>query len=100
MQVMIDRKKKLSELAAPLTIYPQVLKNIRVTDKKKAQEDPAVQEAVKAAASALDNTGRILVRESGTEPLVRVMVEAESVEDCEKYVDSVIEVIRERGYEA
>ncbi len=99
MQVMIDRKKKLSELAAPLTIYPQVLKNIRVTDKKEAQNDPEVRAAVQKAAEALGDTGRILVRESGTEPLVRVMVEAQTQEICESYVDSVIDVIRARGYE-
>ena len=66
----------MSKLAEPLKIYPQVLENVRVTDKKAAQNDPAVQAAVKAVAEALGDTGRILVRESGTEPLVRVMVEA------------------------
>lgn len=64
------------ELTAPLKIYPQVLENIRVTDKKVAQNDPAVQKAVSRVAEALGDTGRILVRESGTEPVVRVMVEA------------------------
>ena len=59
-----------------LKIYPQVLENVRVTDKKAAQNDPAVQAAVRAVAEALGDTGRILVRESGTEPVVRVMVEA------------------------
>ena len=76
MEVMLAKKVPMSKLAEPLKIYPQVLENVRVTDKKAAQNDPAVQEAVKAVAEALGDTGRILVRESGTEPVVRVMVEA------------------------
>ena len=76
MEVMMAKKKKMSELAEPLKIYPQVLENIRVTDKKAAQQDGDVQAAVKAVAQELGESGRILVRESGTEPLVRVMVEA------------------------
>ena len=98
MEVMLAKKQTLSELARPLTIYPQVLKNIRVNDKTAAQNDPDVQKAVAAAAEALGDTGRILVHESGTEPLVRVMVEAESKEECEKYVDSVIDVIKAKGF--
>lgn len=98
MEVMIAKKKTLSELAAPLVIYPQVLKNIRVTDKTKAQDDADVKAAVEAVANALGADGRILVRESGTEPVVRVMVEAGSTEECEKYVDQVIEVIKSKGY--
>ena len=66
MEVMLAKKKPMSELAAPLKIYPQVLENVRVTDKKAAQSDPAVQEAVSKVAEALGDTGRILVRESGT----------------------------------
>ena len=98
MEVMLAKKQTLSELARPLTIYPQVLKNIRVNDKTAAQNDPDVQKADAAAAEALGDTGRILVRESGTEPLVRVMVEAESKEECEKYVESVIDVIKAKGF--
>lgn len=98
MEVMIAKKKKMSELCAPLTIYPQVLKNIRVTDKTAAQNDPDVVAAVNGVAEKLGADGRILVRESGTEPLVRVMVEAGSDELCEKYVDEVLEVIRSKGY--
>ena len=98
MEVMLAKKKTLSELAAPLVIYPQVLKNIRVTDKTQAQDDADVKAAVEAVASALGADGRILVRESGTEPVVRVMVEAGSTEECEKYVDQVIEVIKSKGY--
>lgn len=98
MEVMLEKKKPLSELAAPVTVYPQVLKNIRVTDKAAAQGDPDVQAAVAAVAEALGNDGRILVRESGTEPVVRVMVEAMDEESCEKYVDQVIDTIIRKGY--
>lgn len=99
MEVMMARKKPMSELAAPLAIYPQVLENVKVTDKAAAQNDPDVQTAVQAVAAELGDTGRILVRESGTEPLVRVMVEAPSKEICQKYVDQVVDVIRHKGYE-
>ena len=98
MEVMLAKKKPMSELAAPLKIYPQVLENIRVTDKKAAQDDEAVQAAVKAVAEALGDTGRILVRESGTEPVVRVMVEAPDHDTCRKYVSQVVETIKSRGY--
>ena len=100
MEVMLAKKKSMSELAAPLKIYPQVLENVRVTDKKAAQNDPAVQEAVNTVAEALGDTGRILVRESGTEPVVRVMVEAPDHDTCQKYVDEVVNVICEKGYKA
>ena len=100
MEVMLAKKKLMSELTAPLKIYPQVLENIRVTDKKAAQNDPAVQEAVSRVAEALGDTGRILVRESGTEPVVRVMVEAPDHDTCQKYVDEVVNVICEKGYKA
>ena len=98
MEVMMARKKTLSQLCADLTIYPQVLKNIRVSDKRAAQDDPDVQAAVAEVAAKLGDSGRILVRESGTEPLVRVMVEAETEELCREYVDSVLEVIRRKGH--
>lgn len=100
MEVMLEKKASLSELCAPFKKYPQLLQNIRVTDKRAAQDDPDVQAAVKAAEEALGNNGRILVRESGTEPLVRVMVEAGDMESCEKYVGQVIDVIKAKGYEA
>ncbi|MBO4591683.1 MAG: phosphoglucosamine mutase, partial [Eubacterium sp.] len=98
MEVMLATKKTLSELAAPFTVYPQVLKNVKVTDKKAAQDDADVQAKVKEVADALGDSGRILVRESGTEPLVRVMVEAETKEECEKYVDMVVDTIVAKGY--
>lgn len=100
MECMIARKGTMSDLTKGLTIYPQVLKNIRVKDKRVAQDDPKVQEAVKAVAEKLGDTGRILVRESGTEPLVRVMVEAQTKEECESLVDSVIDVIKAQGHVA
>ena len=98
MEVMIAKKMTLSQLAASLQIYPQVLKNIRVYDKTAAQDDTDVKAAVDKVAESLGNDGRILVRESGTEPVVRVMVEAGTHEECEKYVDDVIAVIKEKGY--
>ena len=98
MEVMLASKKKLSELAAPLKIYPQVLVNVRVSDKKAAQSDPDVQAAVAKVAEALGDTGRILVRESGTEPVVRVMVEAPEKETCQQYVNAVVSVIHSKGY--
>ena len=98
MEVMLARGKSMSELAAPVVFYPQVLKNVRVKSKPEAQNDPDVQAAVKAVSEALGDEGRILVRESGTEPVIRVMVEAGSDEICEKYVDQVIDVIKAKGH--
>ncbi len=98
MEVMLAKEKPMSELAAPVVFYPQVLKNVRVKSKPEAQNDPDVQKAVADVAAALGSDGRILVRESGTEPLIRVMVEAGSNEVCEKYVDQVIDVIRAKGH--
>ena len=98
MEVMLAKEKPMSELAAPVVFYPQVLKNVRVKSKPDAQNDPDVQAAVKKVADALGDTGRILVRESGTEPVIRVMVEAESDAICRKYVDSVVDVITAKGH--
>lgn len=100
MEVMLAKKLPLSKLAEPVTIYPQVLKNVRVKSKPEAQNDPDVQEAVAKVAEMLGDTGRILVRESGTEPVIRVMVEAETESLCEKYVDQVIDVIQSKGHTA
>ncbi len=98
MQVIMSREKKLSELAAPFKVFPQVLENVRVKDKTAAQADPDVQAAVEKASAELGSTGRMLVRESGTEPLVRVMAEAESEEICRKYVDSIVDVLKAKGH--
>ena len=92
------KKKTMSQLAEDLVIYPQILKNIKVKDKAQAQNDPDVQQAVAEVAQLLGDSGRILVRESGTEPLVRVMVEAESEEECREYVDRVIDTIISKGH--
>ena len=94
MEVIIEKKLPLSTLTKEVTIYPQVLKNVKVKDKKEARENPKVVEAVKKVEEALGDDGRILVRESGTEPLIRVMVEAATNEICEDYVNQVIEVIK------
>ena len=83
-----------------MSIYPQVLINVRVKDKRAAQDDPAVQAAVQAVADELGDTGRILVRESGTEPLVRVMVEARSKGQCQQLAQKVVDVIVEQGHKA
>ena len=98
MEVMMSKKKTLSELCQGFTFYPQVLKNVRVANKANAQNDEDVQAAVSQVAAALGDTGRILVRESGTEPVIRVMVEAENHETCEKYVNQVVDVIRRKGH--
>ena len=98
MEVMLAKEKPISELAAPMVMYPQVLKNVRVHSKPEAKNDPDVQAEVEKVAAALGNNGRILLRESGTEPVIRVMVEAGSDEECEKYVDQVIDVIRAKGH--
>ena len=98
MEAMLAKKKTLSQLCEGFTFYPQVLKNVRVDDKAAAQNDPAVQKAIADVAAQLGSTGRILVRESGTEPVVRVMVEAESKVVCQDLVDSVIEVIKKTGH--
>ena len=100
MEVYLAKEKKFSELAKPVVFYPQVLKNVRVKSKPEAQNDPDVIAAVQKVADELGANGRILVRESGTEPVIRVMVEAGSHEECEKYVDAVIEVIKAKGHVA
>lgn len=81
-----------------MEIFPQVLKNVRVHDKQTAQDDPQVQAEVAKVTEALGGDGRILLRQSGTEPVVRVMVEAASEELCEKYVDQVIDVMKAQGH--
>ena len=98
MEVMLAKKQRLSELCQGLSIYPQVLKNVRVHSKPEARNDPAVQAAVEEVAAQLGETGRILVRESGTEPVIRVMVEAPTKQQCQEMVDRVVDVICARGH--
>ena len=97
MEVMLEKKQTLAKLTEEVKIYPQLLKNVRVSDKKTARENAEVIKAVEAVTEALGNDGRILVRESGTEPVIRVMVEASTDELCEKYVNQVVEVMHQQG---
>ena len=87
----------MSELTSPVTIYPQCLKNVKVKSKPEAQQDADVQAAVKEVADKLGEDGRILVRESGTEPVIRVMVEAKKDAICREMVQRVIEVMDKEG---
>ena len=94
MEAVVSSKLPLSKLAKPVRMLPQVLKNIRVADKAAVRNHPAVQAAVEQVASTLGKSGRVLLRESGTEPLIRVMAEAETEAICERAVDHVIAAIR------
>lgn len=98
MEVMLEKKETLSRLASEVTILPQVLKNVRVADKAAALGDEDVKQVAADVEKALGSDGRLLLRQSGTEPLIRVMVEAESTEICEKYVDQVIGALRKKGH--
>ena len=98
MEVMLASKKKMSELCDGLTIYPQLLENVRVKDKAAALGDCDVKAAIRAAEEEVGTSGRILVRESGTEPLIRVMAEAESEEFCKKLVGGIVDVIKKKGH--
>ncbi|MCR5201922.1 MAG: phosphoglucosamine mutase [Lachnospiraceae bacterium] len=99
MEVIMEKKLKLSELKQGFKAYPQVLKNVRVTDKVLAMEDADVLKVKDEVAATLGDDGRILLRASGTEPLVRVMVEASTEELCNEMVDKVVKVIVDKGYE-
>jgi len=98
MEVILEKKMLLSELTKDITMYPQLLKNVKVASKPAARQDEEVMAAVQAVEKELGDDGRILLRESGTEPLIRVMVEAKSDELCKKHVDSVIDVLKRRGH--
>ncbi|MCR5753617.1 MAG: phosphoglucosamine mutase [Acetatifactor sp.] len=98
MEVMLEKKMTLHELAAPFKVFPQVLENVRVTDKRTVAEDESIQALVSEISKELGNDGRILLRESGTEPVIRVMSEAGDLETCRKYVDRVVALIKEKGY--
>ena len=98
MEVMVERKSSMSELTRGLKIYPQLLKNLRVTSKPEVAADQDVQAVKKEIEAQLGEDGRILLRESGTEPVIRVMVEAESDELCKKYVNQMVQVIDSKGY--
>ncbi|MGN6714640.1 phosphoglucosamine mutase [Anaerocolumna jejuensis] len=98
MEVILETKMQLSELIKEIQIYPQVLKNVRVKDKKTAREDAVIVEIVEEVTKKLGDNGRILVRESGTEPVLRVMVEAPTEEECEKYAALVVEKLKAQGH--
>ena len=98
MEVMLEKKETLSKLASEVTILPQVLKNVRVKDKTAAQEDADVQKEAAAVEAELGNRGRLLLRPSGTEPLIRVMVEAENTELCSQYIEKIVRVLEEKGH--
>jgi len=98
MEVMLEKKMPLSELAAPVHIFPQLLVNVRVANKPAAKSDPDVEAVVKKIEKALGGDGRVLLRESGTEPVLRVMVEASSDEICKKYVDEVLDVLKAKDH--
>lgn len=98
MEVILERKQPLAKLASEVEIYPQALENVKVKDKRAAQEDPAVKAEVDQVAKALGEGGRILLRQSGTEPVVRVMVEAATHDICKAYVNQVIEVMKAQGH--
>ena len=98
MELMVLGKQTLSQLRRGFVSYPQKLTNVRVMDKAAAREDADVQAAVARITEELGDRGRMLVRENGTEPLIRVMVEASDPEDCEKYVDQVVEVLRKNAH--
>ncbi len=97
MEACVEKKATLCDLAKEMKVYPQLLRNVRVADKKTARENPEVVKAVESAAEALGEDGRILVRESGTEPLIRVMVEAKTDELCQEHVENVIKVMEAQG---
>lgn len=98
MEVILERKCFASELHKNLQIYPQLLKNVRVVDKQNARQDPDVKDIVEKISGILGEDGRILVRESGTEPVIRVMVEAKTDEICKMYVEQVVDMLIKKGH--
>ena len=98
MEAVIESKRTVAQLADPVTIYPQLMKNVPVRDKKEAQEDPDVRAVITEVEADLGDNGRVLVRESGTEPVVRVMVEADSDEKCLVNVNKIVDKMKEKGF--
>ena len=98
MEVMLEKKMKLSELGSKMKPYPQVLKNVRVVDRSKAIGDSDVAKAIEDVGGRLGENGRILVRESGTEPVIRILVEAGDMETCEREVSAVYDVLKNKGH--
>lgn len=100
MEVMLSRKKKMSELTEGFSVYPQVLENVRVKDKSSVLADQDVKNIIESVSNDLGTDGRVLVRKSGTEPFIRVMIEAKNLDICHKYANSIASVIRQKGYES
>ena len=94
-----DTKTSLAELAEPIKLYPQFTKNVRVTDKAAVLSDKCVLDALKEVEKSIDGNGRALLRQSGTEPVIRIMIECEDEESCKKYADQIADKVKERGYE-
>ncbi len=93
-----DSKRKLSELCENIQLYPQYMINVRVKDKQAVLNDEAVKTAVLEVEKLIDNKGRVLLRQSGTEPMIRVMIESETEEKCRAYAEKIADVIKERGH--
>ena len=98
LDVMVQTHRSLGSLAGELRIYPQITENIRVNDKKAAMADADMQKAIREVSEALGDSGRVLVRHSDTESLIRIMIEAQSSEDCKMYADRIAEVLYRKGY--
>ena len=98
MEVMLESKAKLSTLIKDITLFPQVLINVPVKDKKAVQDDPEVAKEVETLHEQLGKNGRILVRQSGTEPVIRVMVEAKTEEICNQKANKIVQLMKERGH--
>lgn len=95
---VLENKEKLSKLVAPVKLLPQKLKNVRVTDKATVINDEFVQAKFKEVNEEIGDNGRVLLRQSGTEPVIRIMVECPTVQECDDYIDRIYQVIKKRGY--
>ena len=98
LEEICDSKQTLAKLCEPVTLYPQYIKNIRVKDKNQTVNDEVVLQSVKEVDALIAGNGRVLLRQSGTEPVIRIMIEAESMEKCQDYAQMIAEVVKERGF--
>ena len=98
MEVLCEKKVTIAQITEEVTIFPQLLKNVRVTDKNTVLNDATINEAIDKVSEELGDDGRILVRPSGTEPVIRVMVEAKTNDICYKYVKQIVDLIKKLGY--
>ena len=97
-EAMLDSKQSLSKLVAPVKVLPQVLKNVRVTNKAAVVEDEEVKAAFEKVNKEIGDNGRAILRQSGTEPVVRIMLELDSLDECNRYIEQIYNVIKKRGY--